>query len=873
MADPGYLSNAELAAKIVALVQKYNLFTDEQWNFFTTTDSTVQMTGGDGQLITVPSLAALSGTPDALSVYTTVAAGLAATKTGQYFNVLEGDGEYLALYLNQGGLAVSVARYPNVTGVAGIAFAEDLASALAPADAVMLTPFNEFDLDTVPQVAASGEGFNTTLDELVYNITLAQAQTNFVHMVRDDLARLPSMRTVMVWTQWFSECQSNSGANPGTVQPAINGGIAGKLSSPAQWAVAGKSAATALQLNGQAGGTQNDASLIRGMRHLQERGYEIGFVPIVLGWVNTPGIPQSQALVWRGFFNWETTQAFADWIASYKAFLAYYIALFQAHGIEPSRWLVGSEFDRIVTASSNAQWALFVEACKQLADQVKAAFPACKVTYAANYSDYGVGGRFRLDALWTYHNIDSVGIEWYFPLSEKPSNTTEDILAGLVAGENMDYTLALNDDAQRTLSGSSGRGKLDATRTRIDASAGIKNTLGFWAGAHYVVKQAGYIAQATPLPGYGMDHAPYGLGGITGTAIVTAAADLDPPQTSGQHPAPPLRSTYLEVDGASTWGQFKTPAYTGGDQAQWRLELDYRVTANPAGNYARLMRMGGAVELMIDSGTLKLGIGPDGNQFFVDVAAQDTLAHALQVTLDRGSGLLTVVHDGSTVQHTVPSAQRAAIPSDTDTYLGGYNANSNLVPARFHRLGLSFVRDGVTWGGVFWFDEAYAGVRTAWVPRAKPMDATELGFASISGTSTEPSQFTYADIGSAAMALPDMLDDTTRRIYQSFIAKGWKPTQVYSAYGSTFCYAPYEQAYALRESLRHMASLQRRGALGSITLYNIDARPAAAMTATLAGALYYSDAPTAVFGHAVNGKLAGGSTLYHSRILATGGIF
>lgn len=61
MADPGYLSNAELAAKIVALVQKYNLFTGEQMAFFTTPNATTVITNPDGDPVTVPSLAALVG--------------------------------------------------------------------------------------------------------------------------------------------------------------------------------------------------------------------------------------------------------------------------------------------------------------------------------------------------------------------------------------------------------------------------------------------------------------------------------------------------------------------------------------------------------------------------------------------------------------------------------------------------------------------------------------------------------------------------------------------------------------------------------------------------------------------------------------------
>ena len=873
MPDPGYLSNAELAGKIVDLVNKYNLFTDEQMNFFTAADDTVQMTDTEGNVVTVPSLAALGRSGDALSVFTSVAAGLAATKSGQYFNVLIGGGEYLALYLNQGGLAVSIARYPSAAGVAGTAFMEDLSSAMAAADAIMLTPFNEFDLDTAVQVSSSGTGFNTVLDELVHDISLVQATPNFIHMVREDLARLANVRTVMVWTQWFSLCDSTSGANPGTVVPAINAEIASKLSSPSQWSVNGQVAGSALQLNGQAGGTQNDASLIRGMKFLTSRGYDVGFVPIVLGWVNTAGLPQSQALVWRGFFNWTTLAAFQTWLTSYKAFARYYIALFQANGIYPKRWLVGSEFDKIVMASPNDQWSLFVAGLKELADEVKAAFPECQVTYASSYSDYGVGASYRLDALWTHPTIDEVGIEWYFRLTRGVSGRAEDILAGLTAGEDIDYTYNLSDDNQRKLSASAGVGKVNETPIPIDASAGIQNVVGFWQGCHFVAKQAGYIAEATPQAGYGRGYDPYGLPGMEGNAVAAVAAGLIYPGTSGSHPPPADIATFLQCDGTSNagYGKVTTPTYSGGTQSSWSIELDFQVTALPTDNYARVLELANYLEVMLEQGAgFKLGLG---GAYYITLSGLDTNRHTLKATLNRSANTLTVVWDGVSSDYDVDSGSAIAIPSASALYLGGYNENYAMTACRIYTFGLFFTRDGQRWGGTFHFDETYAGVRTAWTPKLKRLAATELGFASIAGTCVEPSQFTYADLGTSPMPLPAILDDTTRAIYQSFINKGWYPAEVYSSYGSSFNYAPYEQAYALRETLRYMASLQQRGVMGSITIYNLDARPAAAMAATLQGTLYYTDAPTALFGHSLNGKLAGGSSLFHQKILDNGSIF
>ncbi|AAX84865.1 possible host specificity factor [Xanthomonas phage Xp15] len=872
MADPGYLSNAELANQVVALVQKYNVFTDDQMDFFTSADDTVVIHNPNGDPITVPSLKSIleAAGPVAsgdLSVYDSVEEGVASVIDGAYFFVSIVNGTYLGLFKRSANLGIEIGRYPSSRVDNSV---NDLASAMEHADAIMMTPFNEFDLDTVKQMSNSGNGFNTVMDEYVNNLQFDVARANIEHTVADDLGAMPSIKTVMVWTQWFSLCDSTEGLNPGVVQPAINGGIYGKLLNTNQWMSGNVTAPNALKLQGDAGGSQNDMSMIRGMKYMQARGYDIGMVPIVLGWVNQAGLPNSQSLVWRGFFRWDTTAKFQTWINSYKAFLVHYINLFQANGISPTRWLVGSEFDRIITVSTPEQWGIFVEACKELAGQIKAAFPACKVTYAANYSDYGVGGKFRLDALWSHPNIDEVGIEWYFRLSDNPNVGNEGLIQGQMAGEDVDYTYNLSDDNQRKLIGSNGRGKLDETRVPMGANAGIKNVQGFWNGCHYIEKFAGSLAMATPTPGFSADYAPFNLKTMQGTGQVIAPADS--PLTSGQHPEPFLRSTYFQTNGSTTWGEFKTPVFTGGNQSSWRMEVDFQGTQAPSGNYARPFRLGGAIEFLVDTGTLKFGIGPDGNQYFADIGPFNTAAHSLVATLDRNSGMLTIVYDGITSQYSIPVAQRSAIPSDTTAYLGGYNTNSNMAAMRFYKLGLTFVRDGITWGGTFWFDESYAGTRTAWVPRMKKLSATELGYASISGTSVEPSQFVYADIGTTPPTLPSFIDDTTRALFNSFFARSWYPAQIYASYGSSFNYDPFEQAAAIRETCRFMAALRRRGAFESICIYNIDARPSKAFTAILQNKFYYSDAPTMIFSHAVNGKLAGGSTFFHELITKQGKI-
>ncbi|ACI50361.1 hypothetical protein Gdia_0569 [Gluconacetobacter diazotrophicus PA1 5] len=745
------------------------------------------------------------------------------------------------------------------------------------ADTLMITVFNEFDLDTEVQISTYDTPFNGTIDFYIKNIEAGSCSANFPYMVKNDLSHLPNIETLMIWTQWFSLCPDSTGNNPGLVQPAINSTIAAELSSVSQWFAGGIYASSAVKLNGTAGGTANDASMIRGMQYLVSRGYNVGFAPIVLGWNNAQGLSDSAALIWRGYFTWTETSDFQSWMTSYIAFNQYYIDLFQTNGVIPTRWAVGSEFADLTTNAPPDQWGIFVQGLQSIASSVRAAFPNCTITYAANYTDYGVGGGFRCDALWSHPDIDEVGIDWYFPLTTDVSASPSDIRGGLVAGEDIDYTYNLSDGSQRTITGSKGVGKTLETQIPIAASAGIKNVKVFWEGCHYVSKASGFMAGATSLAGYGPDFDPYGLPGLTGTAAPVVAPGLTAPGVSGQQITPRDTDTYLPTDGKSTYGTFQTPTFTPASlQTQWTLDTMLQVMTIPSQNYARLFECAGVFELMIDTssgGGFKIGIGPSSNEFFITLGEVDNNIHNLSVSFTPSTYSLTIVWDGVSSQYTVSSASVMEIPSDTSVYLGGYNTNTNLVAANFYTFGMTFIQDGITYGGTFHFDEAYAGTRTSWVPKMKVLSATELGFASISGTSVEPNEFPYADLGSPTIAVPATLNSITQSLYNSFISKGWNPTEVYAAYGCSFNYAPDEQAYALNETLKRLQVLRNNGAFSAITLYNMDARPAQAMTILVNDKIYYTDAPLAVFNHSLGGKLAGGSTFFDQKIIQNGSIF
>jgi hypothetical protein len=85
---------------------------------------------------------------------------------------------------------------------------------------------------------------------------------------------------------------------------------------------------------------------------------------------------------------------------------------------------------------------------RQIAAEAKARLGSgCIVTYAADWSEYRYHDRgwanvdFPLDALWADPNIDVVGIDAYFPLTDAPRamHDKDAIAAGCATGELIDY--------------------------------------------------------------------------------------------------------------------------------------------------------------------------------------------------------------------------------------------------------------------------------------------------------------------------------------------------------------------------------------------------------------------------------------------------
>jgi hypothetical protein len=101
----------------------------------------------------------------------------------------------------------------------------------------------------------------------------------------------------------------------------------------------------------------------------------------------------------------------AAWYDSYKAFITHYAALAKDYDVE--LFCLGTELDGTVPGHE-ADWAGIVAA-------VRAAYPG-PLTYAGNWPTY--------PAITFWNQLDYIGIDAYYPVTNKPEPTAEELTAG-----------------------------------------------------------------------------------------------------------------------------------------------------------------------------------------------------------------------------------------------------------------------------------------------------------------------------------------------------------------------------------------------------------------------------------------------------------
>src|SRR5829696_8466133 len=170
--------------------------------------------------------------------------------------------------------------------------------------AVCLIPgASEFGHETSPVMQAFG--FGVTRPENRHQLTAAADVVASLDALQ---ALCPNLRRVSLVVSWFGD---DLRAGHCTVAPRVESAV--KVTQGAEWSAAGLTRASARivsQAGGAAayGGTPSDASVVRLIRHLKDRGLEVVLYPFVMmdvagdngmpdPWTGAPGQP---AYPWRG---------------------------------------------------------------------------------------------------------------------------------------------------------------------------------------------------------------------------------------------------------------------------------------------------------------------------------------------------------------------------------------------------------------------------------------------------------------------------------------------------------------------------------------------------------------------------------------------
>jgi len=333
---------------------------------------------------------------------------------------------------------------------------------------VMIPGGGEYVYDTVTQFKSVGSLTKNKWCQLGKSISLNHntnaGKTNAMLALDQLKNELPNIEWVSVVINWFGtsldikDCQ---------VLPGVEYSDPSTQNSPDTWTVAGFNRQNAHQISRtnnrpNYGGTINDVSIVRFVDELKARGYKVALYPMVF--MDLPNKP------WRG----DLTGAPADvetFFARYNKFIIHYCHLLKG---KVDALIIGSEFKKLtaIQAQGNSFPAVhelvkLAKICRGIVD------PQTILTYAADWSEYhhAPGGWYHMDPLWASQDLDVIGIDAYFPLSNS-RNSIYDINAikqGWESGEGYNFYY---EDEERTVA------------KPLDSPYAWKNLRWWWENKH-----------------------------------------------------------------------------------------------------------------------------------------------------------------------------------------------------------------------------------------------------------------------------------------------------------------------------------------------------------------------------------------------------
>lgn len=336
---------------------------------------------------------------------------------------------------------------------------------------IIIPGSGEFVYDTVVQHKIEGEMVEGTWLQRGGQSRINQ---NNRENKADSLVSLDQLQNTCKNLEWVAPVVAWFGNNLDAGECLIRPGVEyneGAITSPDNWSVAGFNRDTAYLINQDElgnpvyGGTINDASLLRYLDELKSRGLNIMFYPLFF--MDTENKP------WRGRLT-GSAEDVADFFTKtngYNEFILHYANLVAD---KVDAFIIGSELIGLTSVNDGTNNFPAVDALVSLAASVKAIVgESVKVTYAADWSEYHhtAGGWYNMDPLWSSPNIDIVGIDAYFPLtdSEQQGYDMQAVMDGWTSGEGYDF---IYTDEART------------TTAAVSPAYAWKNMSWWWSNAH-----------------------------------------------------------------------------------------------------------------------------------------------------------------------------------------------------------------------------------------------------------------------------------------------------------------------------------------------------------------------------------------------------
>jgi hypothetical protein len=278
----------------------------------------------------------------------------------------------------------------------------------------------------------------------------------------------PNLEWIAVVATWFGD-----DLNAGTciIKPGVEFQT-GAITDPDLWESGGFNRSTARQITliddtPRYGGTPSDASLLRYIQEIKSRGYSVMFYPMFFMDVNDKP--------WRGRVTGSASDVADFFIKTngYNAFINHYANLVKD---DVDAFVIGSELIGLTSVQDVDDSFPAVDELISLAAAVKTTVGVgVKVTYAADWSEYhhDANGWYNLDPLWASSDIDMVGIDAYFPLTDEAEPATgfsqTTLQDGWTLGEGYDWYYS---DIDRTV------------QTPLDEKYAWKNIQWWWENNH-----------------------------------------------------------------------------------------------------------------------------------------------------------------------------------------------------------------------------------------------------------------------------------------------------------------------------------------------------------------------------------------------------